>query len=432
MDLHTQTMHRSPQEAVLAHIDFDKANEKALSILLEAKPFWVDMAKAQDVIPGMKKNLILHAGPPVTWEKMCGPQRGAVIGALIYEGLASTPEEAEKLAASGEIEFDPCHHHDAVGPMAGVISASMPVIVTENKAHGKRAFNTLNEGIGKVLRMGAYSEDVIERLKWLENVMFPVLKRAINALGELDLKNIMVQALSMGDELHNRSRAASYILFARIAPYISETSKDPAETNQVLRFMEENIHTFLGFAMSSAKASLDAIRDIEGCSIVTVMARNGTEFGLQVSGTGNQWFTAPAPVPDVLLFPGFTKEDVNPDIGDSAIMETVGLGGFAIASAPAIIQFVGGDVQESIRRTLSMYEITAGENNVYQIPFLDFRGSPTGIDVRKVIETRVPPFIDTGVAHRKPGIGQVGAGLVDAPIAVFEKALRALAEKYAG
>ncbi len=404
------------------------ANEHALKKLLEATPHWVDLGKALDVVPGMRKNLILHAGPPVTWEKMCGPQRGAVMGALIYEGLATGPEEAEKLAASGEIDFDPCHHHDAVGPMAGVVSASMPVIVTENKAHGNRAFNTLNEGIGKVLRMGAYSEDVITRLKWMEEVMFPVLKRAINALGELDLKEIMVQALQMGDELHNRSRAASYILFSRIAPYLSETSSEVTETNEVLRFMEANIHTFLGFAMSSAKAGLDAIRDIEGCSIVTVMARNGTDFGIQVSGAGDRWFTAPAAVPEVLLFPGFTKEDVNPDIGDSAIMETFCVGGFAIAAAPAITKFVGGDVKEIIRRTLSMYNITVGENDAYRIPFLDFRGTPTAIDVRKVVETGTAPFIDTGAAHRKPGIGQVGAGLVDAPMEVFEKANRALQE----
>jgi uncharacterized protein DUF1116 len=414
----------------MTRMEVQEANEAALKKLLEAQPHWVDLGKAEDVVPGMKKNLILHAGPPVTWEKMCGPQRGAVMGALIYEGLASSPEEAEELAASGDIEFDPCHHHDTVGPMAGVVSASMPVIITLNKAHGNRAFNTLNEGIGKVLRMGAYSEDVITRLKWMEEVMFPVLKRAINALGELDLKEIMVQALEMGDELHNRSRAASYILFTRMAPYLSETSRDVAETNAVLRFMEANIHTFLGFAMSSAKASLDAIRNIEGCSIATVMARNGTEFGIQVSGTGDQWFTAPAAVPDVLLFPGFTKEDVNPDIGDSAIMETLGIGGFAIAAAPAIIKFVGGDVKELIRRTLAMYDIAVGENDAYKIPFLDFRGSPTGIDVRKVVETGTAPFIDTGAAHRKPGIGQVGAGLVDAPMEVFEKANKAFSLKY--
>ncbi len=412
-------------------VDIDRANEKALKTLLEARPFWVDIQPAIDIVPGMKKNLILHSGPPVTWERMCGPQRGAVIGALIYEGLAKSPEEAEKLAASGEIEFDPCHHHDTVGPMAGIVCASMPMIVTENEAGGNRAFNSLNEGIGKVLRMGAYSPDVIERLKWMEDVLGPVLQKAIRKAGRIDLKNIMAQALHMGDELHNRSRAASYILFAKIAPYILETMEDLTKTNEALKFQEANIHSFLGFAMSSAKASLDAASEIEGSSMVTVMARNGTDWGIQVSGLGKQWFTGESPVPDVLLFPGFKKEDVGRDIGDSAIMETYGVGGSAIAAAPAIIQFVGGTVQLAQSKTMDMYEIALGENNVYQIPALDFRGTPTGIDIRKVVSKNLPPFIDTGVAHKDPGVGQVGAGLCDAPMEVFKKALVAFADKYA-
>lgn len=411
-------------------LDIKKANEKALKKLLSAKPMWIDIQKAIDIIPGMKKNLILHAGPPVTWEKMCGPMKGAVIGALLYEGLAKTTEEAKELAGSGEIKFDPCHHHQTVGPMAGIVSASMPVIVTENEESGNLAFNTLNEGIGKVLRMGAYSPEVITRLKWMENVLGPVLQKAIRKAGKIDLKSIIAQALHMGDELHNRSRAASYILLAKIAPYITETVDDVNDAVEVLKFQEANIHSFLGFAMSSAKASLDACRNIEGSTMVTVMARNGRDFGIQVSGLGDEWFTAPAAVPDVLLFPGFSKDDVNPDIGDSAIMETYGIGGFAIASAPAIIQFVGGTAKRSITKTLEMYEITVGENNVYQIPSLDFRATPTGIDILKVIEKNLPPFIDTGVAHKKPGIGQVGAGLVDAPMEVFKKAVIAFAKKY--
>lgn len=414
----------------MADYNFDKINRQALTTLMASRPFWIDIAPAGEIVPGMKKNLILHSGPPVTWEKMCGPQKGAVIGALLYENLATTVDDARKMAASGAIEFAPCHHHQAVGPMAGILSFSMPVIVTEDEVSQRRAYNTLNEGIGKVLRMGAYAPEVIHRLRWMETVMAPVLKRAIARVGRLDLKAIMVQALGMGDELHNRSRAASYILFSKIAPYIVETMDSISDTNAVLRFMEENVHTFLGFAMTSAKVSLDGIHGIEGCSIVTAMARNGTEFGIRVSGLGDQWFTAPAPVPEVLLFPGFTQEDVNPDIGDSAILETVGLGGFVIAGAPAIIQFVGGTVQEAIRRTNSMYQITVGENDAFTIPFLDFRGSPTGIDIRKVIESGVTPFIDTGVAHREPGIGQVGAGLVDAPWEVFEKALIAFADRY--
>jgi len=414
-------------------VDIAKANEEALKKLLEARPFWVDIQPAIECVPGMKKNLILHAGPPVTWERMCGPQRGATIGALIYEGMAKNPEEAEELAASGEIEFDPCHHHDTVGPMAGIVCPSMPMIVTENEVTGQRAFNSLNEGIGKVLRMGAYDQEVIDRLKWMERVLGPVLQKAIRKAGKIDLKNIMAQAIQMGDELHNRSRAASYILFTKSAPYILETldQNKLSDTIEALKFQEANIHSFLGFAMSSAKVSLMAAENVEGSSMVTVMARNGTDWGIQVSGLGKQWFTCQSPIPEVLLFPGFTKDDVGRDIGDSAIMETYGIGGCALAASPAIVLFVGGTYDLAVSKTMDMYEISLGENNVYQIPSLNFRGSPTGIDILKVAKKNLPPFIDTGVAHKDAGVGQVGAGLCDAPMDVFKKAVMAFSEKYA-
>ncbi|MEA3313239.1 MAG: DUF1116 domain-containing protein [Caldisericota bacterium] len=412
-------------------VDIEKANQEAFKRLLDARPVWIGVEKAIDVIPGMKKNLILHAGPPVTWDRMSGPQKGAVMGVLVYEGLAKTPEEAATLAASGEIEFDPCHHHDTVGPMAGIVSASMPVAVVKNETFGNVAFNTLNEGIGKVLRMGAYSPDVIERLKWMENVMLPVLSKAINKAGKMELKPIIAEALTMGDELHNRSRAASYLLFAKITPYLLQTMEDTKSTIDVINFMQANIHTFLPFIMASCKASLDPAKNIEGSTMVTAMSRNGTDWGIQVSGLGDEWFVAESPVPDVLLFPGFKKEDVGRDIGDSSIMETAGLGGFAIAAAPAIIQFVGGNVALGTSKNLEMYEITIGENNIYQIPNFDGRGTPTGIDIRKVVEKNIVPFLDTGVAHKDAGVGQVGAGLVDAPMKVFKDAVVAFAKKYA-
>ena len=415
-------------------VDIERANEQALKKLLEARPFWVDIQPAIECVPGMKKNLILHAGPPVTWDRMCGPQRGATIGALIYEGMAKSVEEAEELAASGDIEYDPCHHHDTVGPMAGIVCPSMPMIVTEDEVTGNRAYQSLNEGIGKVLRMGAYDEEVIERLHWMEKVLGPVYQKAIRKAGKIDLKNIMAQAIQMGDELHNRSRAASYILFTKTAPYILETldqNKLP-ETIEALKFMESNIHTFLGFAMTSAKVSLMGAENVEGSTMVTVMARNGTDWGIQVSGLGKEWFTCESPIPDVLLFPGFTKDDVGRDIGDSAIMETYGIGGSALAASPAIVLFVGGTYDLALSKTMDMYEITIGENNIYQIPSMDFRGTPTGIDIKKVVEKNLPPFIDTGVAHKDPGVGQVGAGLCDAPMEVFKKAILAFAKKYAG
>jgi len=411
-------------------VDIEKANKEALDRLLKARPMLVGLGKAIDVIPGMKKNMILHAGPPITWDRMCGPQRGAVIGALIYEGLAKDEKQAEELAASGEIEFSPCHHHQAVGPMAGIVSPSMPVYILENEAFGNKAFATMNEGLGKVLRMGAYSPDVIERLKWMENVMYPAMDKAIRYLKKIDMKNIIAQALHMGDELHNRNKGGTSLFFRTIAPAMVKTS-DAATTEAVLKFIDGNDHTFLNLSMPTAKVSLDPARNVEGSTMVVAMARNGTDFGIQISGLGDEWFTAPAPVPpNALYFPGFSKEDANPDIGDSSIMETAGLGGFAIGAAPAIVQFVGGTPQDGLNKTLSMYEITIGENNVYQVPYLNFRGTPTGIDIRKVVEKNIPPFIDTGIAHKKPGIGQVGAGLVDAPMDVFKKAVIAFAKKY--
>ncbi|RPH92906.1 DUF1116 domain-containing protein, partial [candidate division KSB1 bacterium] len=381
---------------------------------------------AMDLIPGMKKNLLLHAGPPITWDRMCGPMRGAVIGALIYEGLANDEESAEHLAASGQIEFSPCHEHNAVGPMAGIISASMPVFIIENTEYGNTAYTTMNEGLGKVLRYGAYGDEVIIRLRWMEQVLYPTLKRAVENAVKIDLRAIIAQALHMGDEVHNRNRAATSLLYRALAPHVVRTCEDREIAAKVLDFINGNDHFFLNLSMASGKACLDAARSIESSSIVVVMARNGTDFGVQLAGTGGQWFVGPAPVPDALFFPGFTKDDANPDIGDSAITETYGLGGFAIAASPAIVQFVGGQARDALNYTLQMYEITTAENRAYQIPSLDFRGTPTGIDVIKVVETGILPFIDTGVAHKKPGIGQVGAGVLSAPAEPFVKAFEGL------
>jgi hypothetical protein len=406
----------------------EQANAKAVKVILSGMPQLVGLERALDVIPGMKPDILLHAGPPITWDRMCGPMRGAIIGALLYERKARTPEEAQRLAASGAIEFSPCHEHAAVGPMAGIISPSMPVFVLKNEAHGNRAYATLNEGLGKVLRYGAYNEPVIQRLDWMQNTLCPVLKKAVAKLGTIDLKNLIAQALHMGDEVHNRNRAATSLFYRTVAPAIVKTCSEPAIVAEVLEFINQNDHFFLNLSMAASKATLDAARGIKHSSIVVVMARNGTDFGVQLAGTGNQWFTGPAEVPDALYFPGYSKADANPDIGDSAITETNGLGGFAIAAAPAIVQFVGGSSDDALRYTRQMYEITAAENNIYQIPSLNFRGTPTGIDVRKVIEKNILPFIDTGVAHKEPGIGQIGAGVLNAPVEPFQKAFEGFAK----
>ena len=405
----------------------EKANAEVVKIILNGMPQLIGMERAIDVIPGMTREMLLHAGPPITWDRMCGPMRGAVIGALLYEGRATTAEEAARLAASGQIKFSPCHEHNSVGPMAGVTSASMPVFILKNEAYGNSAYCTMNEGLGKVLRYGAYSEAVVQKLKWMENVLYPTLKHAIAKLGRIDLKNIIAQALHMGDEVHNRNRAATSIFYRMIAPAIVTTCDDAATVSEALEFVNRNDHFFLNLSMPASKVTLDAARGINNSSIVVVMSRNGTDFGIQLSGTGDDWFTGPADVPDALFFPGYTKADANPDIGDSAITETNGLGGFAIAASPAIVQFVGGSTDDAIQYTRQMYEITAAENNVYQIPYLNFRGSPTGIDVIKVVEKNILPFIDTGVAHKEPGVGQIGAGVLNAPLEPFQKAFEAFA-----
>lgn len=411
--------------------EIDAANQIAIKKVLASRPVIKGLAIARDVIPGMKDNLILHSGPPITWDRMCGPMKGGIMCALMYEGKAKNVKEAEELASSGKIEFAPCHEHSAVGPMAGIVSASMPVWIVENEEHGNRAYCTLNEGLGKVLRYGAYGPEVIERLKWMETVLYPALKKAIDFLGNrVDLKSMIAQALHMGDEVHNRNRAGTSLLYRALAPAIIQAEEDRKKAADALNFINGNDHFFLNLSMPVAKCSLDAARDVKNSSLCVVMARNGTDFGVQLSGTGNQWFVGKALVPDALFFPGFTKEDANPDIGDSAITETVGLGGFAIASSPAIVQFVGGTAKDALNYTLQMYEITIAENNIYQIPYLNFRGTPTGIDVRKVIEKNIQPFIDTGVAHKEPGVGQVGAGVLSAPVEPFINAYHGLAQTF--
>ncbi|GAB1366487.1 DUF1116 domain-containing protein [Candidatus Cloacimonadaceae bacterium] len=410
----------------------EPANRQALEIINSGRAFLVGMGVAREEVPGMHDNLILHAGPPITWDRMCGPMRGAIIGALIYEGRAKTAEEAEKLAASGEIEYAPCHEHGCTGPMAGIVSPSMPVFILRNETYGNFTYATQNEGLGKVLRYGAFSEEVIIRLKWMEEVLYPTLKRAISHLGKIDLLSLISQALHMGDEVHNRNRAGTSLLIRQLAPALVKTMLDPEQTAKVLDFINGNDHFFLNLSMPASKAVLDPARNIPGSSIAVVMARNGTDFGVQVSGLGGRWFTGPALVPDALYFPGYSKADANPDIGDSAITETGGLGGFAIAAAPAIVQFVGGSASEALSYTLSMFDICFGESSSYQIPALDFRGTPLGIDVVKVIENNLAPVIDTGVAHKNPGVGQVGAGVVNAPFEPFIKAFEALADELPG
>jgi hypothetical protein len=375
----------------------------------------------------MHDRMILHAGPPIEWERMCGPTRGAVMGALIYEGLVQDEDQARLLAESGAIEFSPCHHHHAVGPMAGVVSPSMPVWILENKTFGNRTYCTLNEGLGKVLRYGGMGPEVYARLKWMETDLYPTLDRVLQTLPNgIDVKSIIAQALHMGDECHNRNRAATSLFLRAIGPALARTNKDNEVLAKVIEFIDRNDHFFLNLSMPAGKALLEAAEGVEGSTIVTVMARNGTDFGIRLASMPERWFTAPAGQVQGLYFPQYTEKDANPDIGDSTITETAGYGGMAMAAAPAITQFVGGTPQLALQTTLEMYEITFGEHDNLTIPGLNFRGTPLGIDVRKVMETGILPQINTGIAHKDPGVGMVGAGILRAPEKCFNDAFEAL------
>ncbi len=411
-------------------MDIDKANAEACERMMESRPLVVGLGKALEVIPDMRENLLLHAGPPITWERASGPMRGAITGALIFEGKAKDEKDAQALVESGKIALEPCHHHQAVGPMAGVICPSMSVYILEDTTHGNKAFSNLNEGYGKVLRYGAYSEDVLERLRWLEEVMAPVLNDAIQACEGIDIRALLAEALHMGDEGHNRNKAGSLLFTKILAPFIVKVTKDSEVAAQIIQNLGDNALSVLNPVMAACKAMVDSAHGIKGSTIVSVMARNGTDFGIRISGLGDRWFTAPVAMPKGLYFPGFTEEDSSGDIGDSTITETAGIGGFAMASAPAIVTFVSGTPKDAMNATLEMYEICFAEHKYFTMPPLDFRGTPTGIDIRKVVEKGITPRVNTGIAHKDAGVGQVGAGLVRPPMEMFEEALVAFAEEY--
>jgi uncharacterized protein DUF1116 len=406
------------------------ANRTAVERVLAAGSRLVDVQPARTVLD-LPERTLLHAGPPIGWADASGPLRGALIGACLFEGWADTPEEAERILAAGGITLDPCHHHSAVGPMAGVTSPSMWMWCLADPVNGGRAFCNLNEGLGKVLRMGAFNEEVLTRLAWMRDVLGPVLSAAVDSRADdpLDVKAVLAQMLQMGDEGHNRNRAGSLIALRELSPAIVAVDAPSGDIADVLRFIGGNEHFYLNLGMPTAKLAMDAARDVPGSTMVTVMARNGTEFGIRTAGTGDRWFTGPAQTPVGLFLGDYGPDDANPDIGDSAIMETYGVGGFSMAAAPAIVRFVGGTVPDALATTERMYQVTLTENPAMAIPILGFRGSPTGIDVLKVARTGWLPQINTGMAGRVAGTGQVGAGLVQPPQECFEKAVAALAEQ---
>jgi len=413
--------------------EVEAANQKAVERMMDSEPTWVDIAPARNKL-GLKGKTLLHAGPPMRWKDASGPMRGAIIGAAIYEGWAETEKKAMALVEEREVTLDCDHHHNAVGPMAGIISPSMPVFELEDKKFGTKTYSNMNEGIGKVLRYGAYSREVLDRLEWMSDTAAPVLQATVKAMvragGGLPLKPMIAQALTMGDDCHNRYVATTSLFAKQIAQFYVKTGFDPKTLSDVSRFIDGNNFTMLNMGMAAGKAMTLAGHNIRYSTLVTVMSRNGTDAGIWVSSLGNRWFTTKAPIPKGLWFPGFTEADANPDLGDSSITETAGYGGFAMAAAPAIVSWVGGSVQAALEVTERMYEITQAQHRHFLIPFLDFKGTPVGIDIRKVLKTGVAPTINTGIAHRKAGVGQVGAGTVTFPMQVFKDAFSAYVDKF--
>ncbi len=412
----------------------DVANKVVIDKISSSAPFLVGIEQAYKVVPEMNKFTILHAGPPIEYEKMCGPMKGAVLGALMYEGIAKDKFEAEKIVLSGKIKFDSCHHHNMVGPMAGVVSASMPVWILKNLTFNNYAYTTLNEGLGKVLRFGAYSKEVIKHLKWMEEILFPVLKKVIKLITKksygIDIKTITAQALTMGDECHNRNVAATNLFLKEILPYMIELNLNKKIFLDIIKFISSNPHFYLNISMPACKCSTDIVEGIRFSSVIYTMARNGVNFGIRVSGLPKKWFVAPSGMPKGLYFSGYKESDGNPDLGDSTISEVVGIGAFAMACAPAIVKFVGGVADDAKKYTLDMYKICIGEHKNFLIPQFNFRGTPLGVDIIKVLETGISPIINTGIAHKEPGIGQIGAGILSAPMECFITAFEEFMNEY--
>ncbi len=409
------------------------ANAEALRRITAAAPVLMGIRLARDVIPGLTTGVLLHAGPPVAADALCGPMRGAILGAMLYERWADTPEASEVLLCRIGVVLRCTHDAGAVGPMAGIVSPSMPLFEVRDSAAGTVAYAPINEGVGPVLRFGAYDEAVVWRLRWMHDVLAPALDAALQRLGGLPLVPLMARALMMGDEMHQRNVAATSLFFRALAPALVEAGVAASTLSAILRFLADTDQFFLNLAMAAAKCIMEGIREIPYSTVVTAMSRNGVEFGIRVSGLGDRWFTAPAPVPAGLYFPGFAAEDANPDMGDSAILETLGLGGMAMAAAPAVVGFLGlPSAADALSITRTMGEITLGPSPHFTIPALDFAGAPTGIDIRKVVRLEAVPIINTGIAHRNAGVGQIGAGVVRAPLGVFQEALTAFAARYAG
>jgi hypothetical protein len=415
------------------YASIDHANHAITEIIAAGQPRLVNVVRASEVIDVLARDqkALLHAGPPIDFLDMTPPMQGSCIGAALFEGWAATEADARQVL-SQDVTFAPCHHHDAVGPMGGITSPSMAVLVVENGRGGNRAYSTMNEGIGRVLRFGAYDTEVIARLEWMRDVLGPSLAEALQlSEGGLPLSPMIARAITMGDEFHQRNIAASALFAKEMAPLLTRADLDRSAVAGVQQFLSDTDLFFLNLARAACKSVMDAARAIEEGSVVTAMTRNGKDFGIRVSGLGDEWFTAPVNTPQGLFFTGYGQEQACPDMGDSSITETFGLGGMSMIAAPGVTRFVGaGGFSDALATSESMAEIAVRSNPNLPIPTWDFHGAPLGIDIRRVVETSITPVINTGIASLEPGVGQIGAGTVRAPLACFVKALEALAVRY--
>lgn len=410
----------------------DEANQAVISKIVAGSPFLLDVVPANTVIKEFNQGkVLLHAGPPITYDKMVDPIQGACVGAVLFEGWAENETDARTLLESGEVTLMPCHHVNAVGPMGGITSGNMAVLVVENRTDGNVAYCTMNEGIGAVLRFGAYSDEVITRLHWMRNVLCPVLSKALKTKKSgLNINVMVAKSVAMGDEFHQRNIAASLVFLKEMAPSIVALEIDQKEKEEVITFLADTDQFFLNIMMAAAKVVMDGARMIQEGTVVTAMCRNGYEFGIRIAGMGDEWFTGPVNTPQGLYFSGFTEEDAAPDMGDSAITETFGVGGMAMIAAPAVTRFVGsGGFQDALNTSNEMKEICIDQNPNFTVPTWDFQGICLGIDAAKVVETGITPVINTGIANKKAGLGQIGAGTVHPPMDCFEKAVLAYAKK---
>lgn len=399
------------------------ANQEAIERIQTSRVYLMGVSKAEEEIPFLKGYALLHSGPPVQWENMSDAMRNAVYGAIVYEGWVNSIEEAHVLADNGKIQFGSANENSAVGPMAGIISPSMPVFVFKNQTYGKKAFATINEGLGKTLRFGANDDTVIKRLKWIENILAPILSEAIKLGGPINITSMLAQGIQRGDECHNRNKASTNLFISTIARWMAQTSVSKEKIGQSLDFMNGNGHFFLNLSMGNSKATMEAIIGIPNSTIVSCMATNGYELGIRVSGMGTKWFTAKSPYAKGNYFEGYSEEDASTVMGDSYVSEACGIGGFAMGAAPGIGRFIGISTQQTQEFSTKMYDITVAEHELFKIPVFNFRGTPLGIDIRKVISTGILPIINTGIAHKDPGVGQIGAGVVYPPMECFEKAM---------